>query len=136
VEHKDGALAGDISEITLSTCGAMGDFDGDCYTLELRADGTATGRGHRRQPSGARSEGRFTAEDFRQFAAVLEEAGFFSLDELYTNFRTCQASTSIEAVRDGRRKRVLCEGGVQPEVWPRLVAAFGRALEIADWDEA
>jgi hypothetical protein len=129
-------MGGDITEITLSKCGAMGDFDGDCYTLELRADGTAVGRGHRRQRPEALPEGRFTPEDFRQLAAALEGAGFFSLGEFYTGFRTCQASTSIEALCDGERKRVECEGGVQPAVWPQVVAAFGRALELADWDEA
>jgi hypothetical protein len=81
------------------------------------------------------SENHFTAQDFRQLTAELDRLGFFALEEFYTDFRTCHASTSIEVVLGGVTKRVVCEGGIQPDVWPEIIAAFRPALKLAEWRE-
>lgn len=127
-------MSGRISEISLSKRPGYGGPADDDYLLVLRADGTASFSGHRAFSTGKEQPPRFTEEDFRLLAAEIERLGFFTLDDVYTNHRTCQEQITITAVRDGEAKSVDCTGKAGPESLPELLAAFSGFLPPTRWE--
>src|SRR3954454_20176495 len=88
------------------------------YRISFNTSGEAEYIGEHFVRRVGRYVGVVESKTFSRLAAVIERLGFFALEQAYPAPMTCQPSTEIKVLRDGRNTSVTVDADFGPaEFW-------------------